>query len=44
MTIYDLLRHTSGIVYAQFTRTEYVKDLYTKAKVGMDRRHARRAN
>jgi len=34
VTIYDLLRHTSGIVYAQFTRTEYVKELYTKAKVG----------
>ena len=34
VTIYDLLLHTSGIVYAQFTRTEYVKELYTKAKVG----------
>jgi CubicO group peptidase (beta-lactamase class C family) len=34
VTIYDLLRHTSGIVYAQFTRTEYIKELYTKANVG----------
>ena len=34
VTVYDLLRHTSGIVYAGFTRTEYIKDLYTKAKVG----------
>ena len=33
VTIYDLLRHTSGIVYAQFTRTEYIKELYTKANV-----------
>jgi CubicO group peptidase (beta-lactamase class C family) len=34
VTIYDLLRHTSGIVYAGFTRTEYLKELYTKAHVG----------
>jgi len=34
VTLYDLLRHTSGIVYAGFTRTEYIKELYTKAKVG----------
>jgi CubicO group peptidase (beta-lactamase class C family) len=31
--LHDLLRHTSGIVYAQFTRTEYIRDAYTKAKV-----------
>src|SRR5215831_7893997 len=34
VTLYDLLRHTSGIVYAGFTRTEYIKELYTKANVG----------
>ena len=33
VTLYDLLRHTSGIVYAGFTRTEYIKELYTKANV-----------
>jgi CubicO group peptidase (beta-lactamase class C family) len=34
VTVYDLLRHTSGLVYAAFTRTEYLKELYTKASVG----------
>ena len=34
VTVYDLLRHTSGMVYAGFTRTAYVKELYTKANVG----------
>jgi CubicO group peptidase (beta-lactamase class C family) len=34
VTLYDLLRHTSGLVYAGFTRTEYIKELYTKANVG----------
>jgi CubicO group peptidase (beta-lactamase class C family) len=29
VTIYDLLRHTSGIVYAGFTRIEYIKELYS---------------
>ena len=33
VTLYDLMRHTSGIVYATFTRTEYIKELYTKANV-----------
>jgi CubicO group peptidase (beta-lactamase class C family) len=36
VTLYDLLRHTSGIVYAGFTRTEYIKELYTKAHVGWE--------
>ena len=36
VTLYDLMRHTSGIVYAGFTRTEYIKDLYTKGNVGWD--------
>src|SRR5207247_1170915 len=30
VTLYELMRHTSGIVYAGFTRTEYIKELYTK--------------
>jgi CubicO group peptidase (beta-lactamase class C family) len=34
VTVYDLMRHTSGLVYAGFTRNEYVKDLYTKEHVG----------
>jgi CubicO group peptidase (beta-lactamase class C family) len=34
VTIYDLLRHTSGLVYTGFTRTEYVKELYANAHVG----------
>jgi CubicO group peptidase (beta-lactamase class C family) len=33
-TVYDLLRHTSGLVYGGFTRNEYVKEQYTKEKVG----------
>src|SRR5207244_4562449 len=33
VTLYELMRHTSGIVYAWFTRTEYIKELYTKANV-----------
>jgi CubicO group peptidase (beta-lactamase class C family) len=35
VTVYDLMRHTSGMVYAGFTRSEYVKELYTKANVGV---------
>jgi CubicO group peptidase (beta-lactamase class C family) len=34
VTVYDLLRHTSGLVYGGFTRNEYVKDLYAKGNVG----------
>lgn len=34
VTVYDLLRHTSGLVYGGFTRNEYVKDLYAKNNVG----------
>jgi CubicO group peptidase (beta-lactamase class C family) len=34
VTLYELMRHTSGIVYAGFTRTEYIKELYTKENVG----------
>ena len=33
MTIQDLLRHTSGLVYAGFTHNAHVKELYTKAGV-----------
>ena len=33
VTLYELRRHTSGIVYAQCTRTEDIKELYTKANV-----------
>jgi CubicO group peptidase (beta-lactamase class C family) len=36
VTLYDLMRHTSGLVYASFTRTEYIKELYAKAHVGWD--------
>ena len=33
MTVQDLLRHTSGLVYAGFTKHANVKELYTKEKV-----------
>jgi CubicO group peptidase (beta-lactamase class C family) len=33
MTVYDLLRHTSGLVYSS-TPNEYLKDIYTKENVG----------
>jgi len=36
VTLYDLLRHTSGLVYSGFTRTEYIKELYTKGNVRWD--------
>lgn len=34
VTLYELMRHTSGIVYAGFTKTDYIKERYTKANVG----------
>jgi len=34
VTLYDLLRHTSGIVYSGFTQIGYIKDLYIKENVG----------
>jgi len=34
MTVYDLLRHTSGLVYGGFTSNEYLKDAYEKENVG----------
>jgi len=34
VTVYDLMRHTSGLVYAGSTRNEYVKDMYAKENVG----------
>src|SRR6516165_9898199 len=34
VTVYDLMRHTSGLVYAGSTRNEYVKDQYAKENVG----------
>jgi CubicO group peptidase (beta-lactamase class C family) len=34
VTVYDLMRHTSGLVYPGSTRNEYVKDLYAKENVG----------
>jgi len=34
VTVYDLMRHTSGLVYPASTRNEYVKDLYAKENVG----------
>ena len=34
VSVYDLLRHTSGMVYATFTRNAHIKELYTKANVG----------
>ena len=33
-SIYDLLRHTSGFVYGDFTPNARVKELYAKANVG----------
>ena len=33
VTLYDLLRHTSGMVYAPFTTTPYMKELYANANV-----------
>src|SRR5438552_7396585 len=36
VTLYDLLRHTSGLVYSGFTRSEYIKELYTKGNVRWD--------
>jgi CubicO group peptidase (beta-lactamase class C family) len=36
MTIQDLLRHTSGLVYGVFTPNARVKDLYTKSGVAWD--------
>jgi CubicO group peptidase (beta-lactamase class C family) len=33
VTVYDLLRHTSGMVYAPFTPNTHLKELYTKANV-----------
>ena len=34
VTVYDLMRHTSGMVYGGFTRNEYVKEQYAKENVG----------
>ena len=34
VTVYDLLRHTSGIVYGGFTGSPYLKELYAKENVG----------
>jgi CubicO group peptidase (beta-lactamase class C family) len=34
VTVYDLMRHTSGLVYGGFTRNEYVKEQYAKENVG----------
>ncbi|HEY7539668.1 MAG TPA: serine hydrolase domain-containing protein [Methylomirabilota bacterium] len=34
MTVYDLLRHTSGLVYGGFTGNEYLRDAYAKEHVG----------
>ena len=36
MTIQDLLRHTSGIVYGGFTPNPYIKEAYTANKVSWD--------
>jgi CubicO group peptidase (beta-lactamase class C family) len=33
VTVYDLLRHTSGFVYGSFTPNAHVKDLYARANV-----------
>ena len=33
VTVYDLLRHTSGFVYGGFTPNAHMKELYTKANV-----------
>ena len=34
VTVYDLMRHTSGLVYSGSTRNEYVKEQYAKEHVG----------
>ncbi len=34
VTVYDLLRHTSGLVYGGFTSNGYLKDVYAKENVG----------
>ena len=34
VTVHDLLRHTSGLVYAGFTSNEYLKEAYAKENVG----------
>jgi CubicO group peptidase (beta-lactamase class C family) len=34
VTVYELLRHTSGIVYGGFTPNAHIKDLYAKGNVG----------
>ena len=34
VTVYDLMRHTSGLVYGGFTQNEYVKEQYAKENVG----------
>jgi CubicO group peptidase (beta-lactamase class C family) len=34
VTVYDLMRHTSGLVYGGFTSNEYLKEQYAKEKVG----------
>src|SRR5215472_16301254 len=34
VTVYDLMRHTSGLVYGGFTQNEYVKEQYAKQNVG----------
>jgi CubicO group peptidase (beta-lactamase class C family) len=36
MTVQDLLRHTSGLVYANLTQNNAVKDAYTKAGIEAD--------
>jgi CubicO group peptidase (beta-lactamase class C family) len=33
VTVYDLLRHTSGLVYGGFTPNEYLKEVYAKENV-----------
>jgi CubicO group peptidase (beta-lactamase class C family) len=33
VTVYDLMRHTSGLVYGSFTPNAHIKDLYAKANV-----------
>jgi CubicO group peptidase (beta-lactamase class C family) len=33
VTVYDLMRHTSGLVYGGFTPNAHIKDLYAKANV-----------
>jgi len=34
VTVYDLLRHTSGLVYGSFTPNAQLKELYAKANAG----------